>query len=125
MRKSDINEPFLRYSDVKVGQVVEGTITVVHEKGMQLKLSQGVKAFCPRTHFADVDVTDPERHGLKNGAKIRVRVMSVDPANKSVVVTHKKTLIKSELPLISTYEEAEVDMIVHGVIAAIKVRVIN
>jgi len=86
---------------------------------MQLKLNKYLRAFCPRMHFNDIDIKDPEKHGIKTGATITVRILSVDPKLKKVICTYKKTLVKSDLPIISSYE-VEADALAHGVIVAFK-----
>lgn len=44
-----------------------------------------------------------------------------DPERKRVIVTHKKTLLNSELPLITSYESAQPEMLSHGVILHVQV----
>lgn len=44
----------------------------------------------------------------------------MDPERKRVALTTKKTLVESDLPLITRLEDAQVGMVTHGVIFKIK-----
>lgn len=44
----------------------------------------------------------------------------MDPERKRVALTTKKTLVESDLPLITRLEDAEVGMVTHAVIFKIK-----
>jgi rRNA biogenesis protein RRP5 len=44
----------------------------------------------------------------------------VDPERKRVALTTKKTLVESDLPLITRLEDAQVGMVTHAVIFKIK-----
>jgi rRNA biogenesis protein RRP5 len=119
LKKSQIEEPLMRYEDIKVGEVVNGTISHVHKRGMEIKITKSIKAFCPLSHLADVIPSDPESR-FKVGAQVSCRVLSADPKRRQVVVTHKKSLVKSELPLIADWNKIVVDSFSHGYIVAVK-----
>jgi rRNA biogenesis protein RRP5 len=116
-RKSDWKDPYLSYSDVKVGEIVEGTIKSVNSKGAVVTLSTNVEAFCPRTHLSDVDVTDPESR-FKPGSSIKARVLRVSPEEHNAFVTFKKTLVKSTLEIVSDYK-ASAGIWTHGTVLSI------
>jgi rRNA biogenesis protein RRP5 len=48
------------------------------------------------------------------------RVLSVDHARGRAVVTHKKTLMKSELPIIADASEAVPGATTHGVVTGVE-----
>jgi rRNA biogenesis protein RRP5 len=116
-RKSDWKDPYMSYNDLKVGEVVEGTIKSVNSKGAVVTLSSNVEAFCPRVHLSDVDVTDPESR-FKVGTSVTARVLRVVPDEHSAIVTFKKTLVKSTLELVTSYK-AEQGIWTHGSILSI------
>lgn len=67
------------------------------ETYMLVELSQGVRALCPALHFADVTLSKPEKK-FKVGKQVKVCVLKVDPKTGKITVTHKRTMVKSELP---------------------------
>ena len=116
-RKSDWKDPYLSYADLKVGDVVEGTIKTLNSKGAVVTLSSSVEAFCPRSHFSDIEITDPESR-FKVGSSIKARVLRVSVDEGNAFVTFKKTLVKSTLTVISNYN-VEAGLWAHGTIVAI------
>lgn len=119
MKKEDLEEKLMRYDDVHVGDILDATIVVVHNRGMELKLSKRIKAFCPRSHLSDIAVTDPESR-FKKDTKVKIRVLSVDTRNRKIIVTAKKTLVTSNLPLITSFEGIKDGQFSHGYIITIK-----
>ncbi|KAJ8365798.1 hypothetical protein SKAU_G00146290 [Synaphobranchus kaupii] len=119
LRKSVIDATFLRYQDLQPGQIVEGKVTSLRSFGMEVKLSDHVKGMVPRTHLADIVLSNPEKK-FSVGNKIKCRVLSVDPRVRKLVMTKKKALIESTLPLIRSFEEARVGRISHGFIVCVK-----
>ncbi len=47
-------------------------------------------------------------------------MLTVDPTHRRLVLTHKKTLVESSLPIITAYDQVQVDMMLHGFIVAVK-----
>lgn len=50
------------------------------------------------------------------------QVFTVDPERRRISLTAKKTLVESELPIITKFEEAKVGMLTHAVIFRISER---
>ncbi|KAL2086750.1 hypothetical protein ACEWY4_017809 [Coilia grayii] len=119
LRKSTIEAPFFRYSDLKPGQVVEGTILSLQRFGLMVKVTDHIKGMIPRTHMADVTIANPEKK-FTVGNKVKCRVLSVDVANKKLTLTRKKGLVESSLPIFATYAEARAGRIAHGVVVCVK-----
>lgn len=116
MKYSEINAPFVRYEDIKVGEKINGIVLAIHPKGIEVKIANSsLRAFCPRSHVADTNIKDFTAH-FKIGGNFPCRVLATYPNRKRIVVTHKKTLLHSELPLITSYENAKPEMLSHGVI---------
>ena len=95
-----ISQPFLRVEDVKVGQVVKGTIEkmIVSGKGVTglvITLAEGVSGMVNETHFADVKLQHPERK-FKEGMPVTARVLSKNPEKRQIRLTLKKTLVNSD-----------------------------
>jgi rRNA biogenesis protein RRP5 len=120
MKQSQLDEPFLRYEDLQVGSVVAGKIAAVHQKGVEIKLTSTIKAFCPRIHLADSVVSDPESR-FKVGSEVSCRVLAVDPQARRATVTLKKSLVNtSDIDMLASYADASPDSITRGFIIAVK-----
>jgi len=118
LRPSTIATPFFGIQDVIVGADVIATVSTVNEKQMILLLGERVRASCTSMHFSDIHLSDPIKF-FQVGAKIKVRVLSVDQKTKRVRVTHKKSLVKSKLPTIQDYSPAP-NLVTHGFVSDIK-----
>ena len=49
-----------------------------------------------------------------------LKVLSVEPDRRRLLLTHKKTLRESSLPIITDYSEAQPGVSCHGYVVAIK-----
>ncbi|XP_029285082.1 protein RRP5 homolog isoform X2 [Cottoperca gobio] len=119
LRKSVISKRFYRYHDIQAGQIVEGTVSVLLNHGMVVKLSDHIKGLVPRTHLSDIVLKNPEKKYME-GMKIKCRVLSVDAENKKLYLTRKKALVESSLPLFLSYTDARPGRVSHGYIVCIK-----
>ncbi|KAI1896821.1 hypothetical protein AGOR_G00098810 [Albula goreensis] len=119
LRRSVIDALFLRYEDLNMGQIVEGTVTSLQSFGMEVRISDHVKGMVPKTHLADILLSNPEKK-YSVGSRVKCRVLTVDPRVRKLVMTRKKALIESTLPLIRSYSEAKVGRISHGYIISVK-----
>jgi rRNA biogenesis protein RRP5 len=57
---------------------------------------------------------------VREGARLTFRVLSVDHERGRAVVTHKKTIIKSELPVIADIAAAVPGAVTHGVVTGVE-----
>ncbi|XP_033098849.1 protein RRP5 homolog [Anneissia japonica] len=119
MKAATLAERYLHLKDVEPGDRVKGTITAVQENGLQVKISAHIKGFVPRSHLADVPIQNPHKI-FSETDKIALRVIHVSPQQNRLILTHKKTLVKSKLNIISDYSQFEEGMYVHGTIVSIK-----
>ncbi|KAL7845723.1 hypothetical protein AOLI_G00239150 [Acnodon oligacanthus] len=119
LRKSTIAVTYFSYHDIKEGQIIEGTVLSLEKYGMFVKISDHIKGLVPRIHLADVTLTNPEKK-FKEGMKIKCRVLSVDPLKKKLILSRKKALMESTLPLFLSYRDARVGLISHGCVVRIK-----
>lgn len=105
------------HSDVKSGMVVKGKVVVVDSFGAIVQLASGVKALCPIRHMSELDIAKP-RKKFQVGAELIFRVLGCK--SKRITVTHKKTLVKSKLEILSSYADATEGLITHGWITKIE-----
>ena len=102
-----INQPFLRLEDVKVGQIVNGSVEklMVNEKGVNgilVNLAEGITGLVPEMHLADILLQHPERK-FKEGSAVRARVLSTDLEKRQIRLTLKKTLVNSDAEIWDVY----------------------
>lgn len=109
MQPSVLNAKFFRYEDVKIGQVVDAVILKVDIAAglLVVQLSEGIRAICTRYHLSDLPTVTKMEKRFRVGDKIKVRVLTCDPANRKVSVTHKKTMVASTLPIVDSLAKAD------------------
>ncbi|XP_061360719.1 rRNA biogenesis protein RRP5 isoform X2 [Gastrolobium bilobum] len=118
LKASAIGEAVFTHSDVKPGMVVKAKILSVDSFGAIVQIPGGVKALCPLRHMSELEIAKPGKK-FKVGAELVFRVLGCK--SKRVTVTHKKTLVKSKLGIISSYADAADGLITHGWITKIEV----
>ncbi|KAF2138712.1 uncharacterized protein K452DRAFT_255494 [Aplosporella prunicola CBS 121167] len=104
-----LEQPFLRVDDVKVGQVVKGKvekvlITAKGQGAVVVNLAEGISGLASEAHIADVHLQHPEKK-FKEGMAVTARVLSTDSEKRQIRLTLKKTLVNSEAPVWSKYED--------------------
>lgn len=104
-----INQPFLLLEDVKVGQVVKGTVEklIVNEKGVNgvlVNIAEGITGLVPEVHLADIVLQHPERK-FKEGSAVIARVLSTFLEKHQLRLTLKKTLVNSDAEVWDSYEK--------------------
>ncbi|KAF2189023.1 rRNA biogenesis protein-like protein RRP5 [Zopfia rhizophila CBS 207.26] len=100
LEKSVLDQPFLRVEDIKVGQVVKGKVEkLIIDKngsaGVLVNLSDRITGLVPEMHLADIHLQHPERK-FREGVPVTARVLAIDPENRHVRLTLKKSLVNSE-----------------------------
>ncbi|KAM0952074.1 putative suppressor of forked, tetratricopeptide-like helical domain superfamily [Dioscorea sansibarensis] len=101
------------HSDVKPGMLVKAKVLAVENFGAIVQFSSGVKALCPLPHMSEFDIVKPDKK-----FKLLFRVLGCK--SKRITVTHKKTLVKSKLNVLSSYADAIEGLIAHGWITKIE-----
>nr|GMD47877.1 rRNA biogenesis protein RRP5 isoform X1 [Ipomoea batatas] len=105
------------HSDVKPGMVVKSKVITVDSFGAIVQFSSGVKALCPLRHMSEFEIVKP-RKKFQVGSEIVFRVLGCK--SKRITVTHKKTLVKSKLDILSSYTDATEGLMTHGWITKIE-----
>ncbi|NWU98980.1 RRP5 protein, partial [Upupa epops] len=108
-----IEARFLHYQDIHTGDVVQGKVFALKPIGMQVKVTDGIKGLVPSIHLADVILKQPEKKYCI-GDEVKCRVLECNPEGKRLILTLKKSLVQSKLPVLSTYEDARPGLITHG-----------
>ncbi|XP_075614116.1 protein RRP5 homolog isoform X1 [Balearica regulorum gibbericeps] len=108
-----IEARFLQYQDIHTGDVVQGKVFALKPIGMQVKVADGIKGLVPLMHLADVTLKQPEKK-YNIGDEVRCRVLECNPEGRKLILTLKKSLVQSKLPVLSNYEDAKPGLITHG-----------
>ncbi|XP_069836334.1 protein RRP5 homolog [Dendropsophus ebraccatus] len=117
--KDVIEGNYLRHEDVQVGQIIEGTVNSLTPLGMVVDITKHLNGLVPTLHLADVTLKQPEKI-YTCGKKIKCRVLDVDPSAKKLILTRKKIMIESKLPILASYHDATPGLITHGFIWSVK-----
>ncbi|RXN09143.1 RRP5-like protein [Labeo rohita] len=119
LRRGTVECQYFRYQDIKVGQIIEGTVMDLQKHGVNVRITDHIRGLIPKFHMADVVLKNPQKV-FYSGLKVKCRVLSVDTQQRKLFLTRKKGLIESRLPLFLSYADAKVGCISHGVIMCIK-----
>ncbi|KAJ4002507.1 hypothetical protein F5050DRAFT_1802449 [Lentinula boryana] len=115
LKPSVLERKYLQVTDVHVGEIIKGTIKRLSDSGLFISLSENVDGVVWPNHFADILLKNPSKK-FKIGATIKCRVLVVDPERNRISLTAKKSLIESELPLITAFEDAKIGLVTFGVV---------
>ncbi|WFD36368.1 rRNA biogenesis protein rrp5 [Malassezia cuniculi] len=105
LQPSVLAKDFMRVSEVNVGDVVRATIRRVTDRAIFLRLNGNVDGVVFPLHFADILLRNPEKK-YKPNAEVRARVLHTDPERNRIVLSLKRTLVDSDLPLVSSVDQA-------------------
>ncbi|XP_063583797.1 protein RRP5 homolog isoform X7 [Pongo abelii] len=119
LRTSIIEAQYLRYHDIEPGAVVKGTVLTIKSYGMLVKVGEQMRGLVPPMHLADILIKNPEKK-YHIGDEVKCRVLLCDPEAKKLMMTLKKTLIESKLPVITCYADAKPGLQIHGFIIRVK-----
>lgn len=115
LKPSVFEQEFLQLTDFQVGEPVKATIKTVSETALFVKLPGNIDAVVWPNHFADIKLKHPGRR-FKPESTLKCKVLVVDLERKRIALTAKKTLVESDLPVISKYEDAKPGLITNGVV---------
>ena len=120
MEPKVIDQAFLRLEDVKVGQVVKGSVEKVMlggngVSGVIVKIAEGITGLVPETHLADIHLQHPEKK-FREGNMVTARVLSTDPQKRQIRLTLKKTLVNSEAEPWASYDDLKTGLQAPGTI---------
>ena len=120
LRESVVEATVMRYDQLVPAMEVRCTVTKVDTFGVLVSLGNDLEGLVTNMHLSDVRVREPKKH-FKIGQTIRCAVLQLDSKKKKkVFLTHKRSLLRSKLPKLRSYEEAEVNMLAHGFITKIE-----
>ncbi|KAK9062384.1 hypothetical protein SSX86_019570 [Deinandra increscens subsp. villosa] len=106
------------HSDVRPGMVVKAKVIIVDTFGAIVQFASGVKALCPLRHMSELEIVKPRKKKFQVGAELVFRVLGCK--SKRITVTCKKTLVKSKLAVLSSYNDATEGLSTHGWITKVE-----
>ncbi|KAL0580810.1 rRNA biogenesis protein rrp5 [Marasmius crinis-equi] len=115
LKPSVLEQKYLQAADAQVGELVKGTIRKLTDSALFVSLSGNLDGVVWPNHYADILLKHPAKR-FRVGSTIKCRVLVVDSERKRISLTAKKTLLDSDLPIISSYDEANVGKVAHGVV---------
>ncbi|KAH7106737.1 nucleic acid-binding protein [Auriculariales sp. MPI-PUGE-AT-0066] len=115
LKQTILDQKFMSVSDVTVGERMKGTVKLLSDKSLFISVSGSVDAVVWPNHYADITLRHPEKR-FKSGGTVKARVLIVDPSRNRLCLTLKKTLVESDLPVISSLEDAKPGTVTHAVV---------
>jgi rRNA biogenesis protein RRP5 len=139
LKPSVIEQKYLRPTDLTVGEIIKGTVKNLSDLGLFVAISNEVDGVVWPLHYSDIKLKNPERKfKVGNSVKCRVslylptslpsrgtltvacdQVFNVDEERNRVTLTLKKSLIDSELSILTRLEDAKIGLVTPGVVAKI------
>ena len=120
LQASVLKKRYMKFSDITTGETVEGTVERFGNFGMIVALTDSIRGLCPRLHLSDVrSIMKQPKKKYKEGSKVKCRVLSVDPSKRRLLLTCKKTMVRSTHDPLCDYAQATPGNIHHGVISSV------
>lgn len=121
LQKSVLDKPYIRYSDINVGDVVEGIVERAGSLGLVVSITEGIRGLCSRMQVSDLKtITAKPDKKHKPGSKVKCRVINVDPLRKRLLLTCKKSFLRCpEDALLVDYSAAKPGDCYSGVITSV------
>ncbi|XP_065187378.1 protein RRP5 homolog isoform X2 [Sycon ciliatum] len=119
MQQSILDRPFLGLKDVVLGTSMKVEVISIETSGVVVAVSDHLRGFIPLMHLADIPLKKPGKK-FREGGKVACRILEVTPARRRLLLTAKKTMVRSELPVLSKISEALVGSNYTGFVAGIR-----
>ena len=120
LQASVLEKPYMKYGDISVGETVEGSVERFGDFGMIVALTEHIRGLCPRLHLSDVrSIMKQPKKKYKEGSKVKCRVLSVEPSQRRLLLTCKKSLIRWSHDPLTDYSLAKAGNVHHGVISSV------
>lgn len=120
-KRSIVEKSYLPFEDLQVGAVYKAVIHKLVENGMIVKLAHNIKGFVRNIDMSEVCLSKPGKI-FHPGSEVKCRILQIDDSKDppSVLLTCKKMLVNSKLPILTKYEDAHPGLVVEGSIVLVK-----
>ncbi|XP_052099288.1 protein RRP5 homolog [Mytilus californianus] len=119
LKQSILDQKYMSLQDIVPGDVIECTVETCVERGVGVKLSQNIHGFIPNLHLANSTFKTRDVKEFHEGKQLKCRVLNVDVKKRNVILTHKKMLLNTKLPILTDFDQLKYGMDVEGYIAKI------
>ncbi|XP_047994064.1 protein RRP5 homolog isoform X2 [Leguminivora glycinivorella] len=123
-----LTEKYFCHSQLSVGQLVTGAVRTVADNHVTVTVGR-LSGYVPQLHLSDAGVyVDPKKattskltkKKYKVGQEVNARVLSVDAAKQTLMLSLKPSLVAAGAALLTSYEAAQVGKAYTGVIKVVK-----
>lgn len=118
LKQSVLDKKFMKFSDVKPGSILEGVVKTMTERGVYIRLDDSFDGFCPNSELSDSGGSKIRKKFTEN-AIVKCRVLITDHQHRFILLTCRKSLIRSDLPPLTSYSDTQPGNIHDGVIVAV------
>ncbi|XP_064630324.1 protein RRP5 homolog [Lineus longissimus] len=118
MKPSILNQKYVSLNDIVPGSLVECTVKKLVKFGVVVKVTNQIRGFIPSMHLAEVMLKHPEKK-FTEGKELKCRVLSVLSEDNKLILTNKKSLIQTELPVLTSFDQLEQGLTVEGYIVKV------
>ncbi|KAK0077894.1 hypothetical protein PV325_003328 [Microctonus aethiopoides] len=121
MERQMLKEKFIAVDNVKAGDKMSVQITRINnDNGFMFVKSNNIVGDVPPEHIIDIDSESKEKP--KIGEKIMARVLGKNKQGNGLLFTLKKSLVDSDLPILSDINDAKIGSKFNGTITQITPR---
>lgn len=72
--KKVLDQPFLRIEDIRIGEIIKGTVERVLDRGaIIVKVADGISGLVNDTHLSDIKLKNPEKK-FREGVEVKCKV---------------------------------------------------
>ncbi|XP_063628186.1 protein RRP5 homolog, partial [Cydia splendana] len=123
-----LTEKYFSHSQLSPGQLVTGTIRTVADNHVTVTVGR-LSGYVPQLHLSDAGVyVDPKKattskltkKKYKMGQEVTARVLSVDAAKQTLMLSLKPSLVAPDAALLTSYDQADIGKAYTGVIKVVK-----
>ncbi|KAF9244529.1 hypothetical protein BU15DRAFT_85908 [Melanogaster broomeanus] len=124
LRPSVLEQKFLQAGEVHVGEILKGTVKRLTDFALFVSISGNVDGVIWPSHYADIPLKHPSKK-FRVGGSVKCRVLTVDPERSRVVLTAKRMLLDTMIPIVTSFEDAKVGVVTHAVVFRVSDKSLN
>ncbi|KAI9475187.1 hypothetical protein BX667DRAFT_525444, partial [Coemansia mojavensis] len=106
LRPSVVDEQFFKLEDMYPGAQIDGKIKSFNDNGVEVTISSNLHGFIHKKHLSDIALKHPELQ-FTVGKQLSCRVLKIIQEQNSILLTSRKSLVQSKLPIVCGFSEAE------------------
>uniref|UniRef100_A0A7S3EKQ8 Small ribosomal subunit protein bS1c n=1 Tax=Rhodosorus marinus TaxID=101924 RepID=A0A7S3EKQ8_9RHOD len=107
LQESVLERVALRYADIDSGSIATAVVVKLTREGCLVRVDDFFDGMISPEHLSDVRMVKRAKEKFAPGAKIPCRIISVDQSRRRVLLSAKKSIVRAELPFLTSYEQAK------------------